>query len=122
MKNHVFPTDTTKEYFTEEQCHIIEIFNNETPASFSLARARVEIDVQTKLHALDGIDEAYYILQGEGEMELEGKGISTVKPGDFIWIPKGQAQRIKNTGTSDLIFLCVCSPKFREENYQSLEP
>lgn len=121
MKKSIFPTDTSKEYFTPEQCHIIEIFNNEVPAPFSLARARVEVGVQTKLHALNDIDEAYYILQGKGEMELEGKGISVVKTGDFIWIPKGQAQRIKNIGTTDLIFLCVCAPKFVEEAYKSLE-
>ena len=35
--------------------------------------------------------------------------------------PAGTAQRITNTGESDLIFLCVCMPRFTPDSYESLE-
>jgi hypothetical protein len=30
-------------------------------------------------------------------------------------------QRIANTGTDDLVFYCICSPRFTQECYESLE-
>jgi hypothetical protein len=29
--------------------------------------------------------------------------------------------RVENVGTSDLLFYCVCTPRFRPEGYESLE-
>lgn len=37
-------------------------------------------------------------------------------------IPAGVAQRIANTGTSDLLFYELCTPRFRKEAYRDLEP
>jgi mannose-6-phosphate isomerase-like protein (cupin superfamily) len=38
-----------------------------------------------------------------------------------VVIPAGTPQQIENTGTTDLVFLCVCSPRFRQEGYEALE-
>ena len=44
-----------------------------------------------------------------------------VGPGDVVSIPKGVPQRILNNGEADLIFLCVCTPRFEMDCYTSLE-
>lgn len=117
----IFPTRPECEFDTPERCHITEILNKGDLASFSIARARVEPGVQTQLHALRHTDEAYYILSGEGEMEVDGQIIGAVRSGDVIWIAKGKSQRIRNTGAGDLLFLCICHPRFEAEAYEDLE-
>jgi mannose-6-phosphate isomerase-like protein (cupin superfamily) len=34
-----------------------------------------------------------------------------------VVIPAGVRQRIENIGPGDLIFLCICTPRFCVENY-----
>lgn len=121
MNQKIFHTASSKEFFTPERCHITEVMNPIENITFSIAQARVEPGVVTQLHALKETDEAYYILSGEGEMEVDGKILGKVKSGDVIWIPKEKSQRIKNVGMDDLIFLCICSPKFKVDVYENLE-
>ena len=109
------------EFYTEERCHILEILNTEEHPNFSLAQARVEVGVTTVWHTLKEADELYYIIQGTGEMEIEDDFKSTLTKGDAVLIPKNKSQRIKNTGTVDLVFLCVCAPRWKPELYFSDE-
>jgi mannose-6-phosphate isomerase-like protein (cupin superfamily) len=118
-KPQILPTIEADEYYTEERCHIIELFNQAGEAG-SIARARVEPGETTALHALDGL-ECYYILSGEGDMEINGQQMGKVKQGDTVVIPANAPQRITNIGKEDLIFLCFCAPRFIPENYKSLE-
>lgn len=118
-KPQILPTRLADEYYTEERCHIIELFNQPESAG-SIARARVEPGQTTALHSLDGL-ECYYILSGVGEMEIDGEQMGKVKAGDTVVIPANAPQRITNTGREDLIFLCFCAPRFVPENYKSLE-
>lgn len=37
-------------------------------------------------------------------------------------IPPGVRQRIKDTGDEDLVFLALCTPRFRKEAYREVEP
>jgi hypothetical protein len=39
---------------------------------------------------------------------------------DVVAIPAGKLQRITNAGTTDMIFLCVCTPRFQAEFYVDL--
>jgi mannose-6-phosphate isomerase-like protein (cupin superfamily) len=119
LKPQILPTLEANEYFTEERCFINELFN-QTAGEASIARARVEPGVTTALHLLDGL-ECYYIISGQGEMEMDGKKMGMVKAGDTVVIPANMSQRIKNTGSEDLIFLCFCAPRFIPENYKPLE-
>ena len=75
----VYSTDISRELYTRERCHIVEILNHNNCENLSIARARVEPGVTTEWHRLD-VDEAYYILAGQGRMELNGVH-ETVKPG-----------------------------------------
>lgn len=114
--------DESKEFFTNERCHILELLNNHnTDKSFSIARARVESGVTTAWHRLSDITEYYYILEGVGFMEIGENPGFEVKKNDLITIPSNQAQRIENTGVEDLVFLALCDPPFTDANYTDLE-
>ena len=114
-------TDDTKEFLTEERCHIIELLNNPSDRSSSIARARVEPDVTTAWHRLKDTAEMYYILEGKGLMEIGEDYTQEVSKGDIIKIPENTPQRITNTGVEDLMILCFCVPAFGMENYEGLE-
>jgi mannose-6-phosphate isomerase-like protein (cupin superfamily) len=109
------------EFYTPERCHIVEIHNGGDDEGCSIARARVKPGITTELHAVRQTIERYVILEGEAEVEVGGAGPTWIKALDVVQIPAGASQRIRNTGTGDLIFLCVCTPRFRRENYVSLE-
>ena len=116
----LYRADPAAEFFTAERCHILELMNQAASPDLSIARARVAPGVTTELHALS-MREVYVILEGEGRMEDGGAG-TEVRPGDCIDIAAAQPQRITNTGASDLIFLCLCLPRFQPDAYRSLEP
>lgn len=113
-------TDEALEFPTEERCHILELLNESSDRSFSIARARVEPDITTAWHRLKDTAESYYILKGKGLMEIGEDFSQEVKAGDTIKIPENIAQRITNIGNSDLIFLCFCVPAFGAECYEAL--
>lgn len=116
----IYHTDDSKEFDTDERCSIIEILNKPELEHISVAQARVKPGVTTAWHTLDG-DELYYILEGTGVAELGDRFKKELGPGDLLHIQKNTAQRITNTGQADLRFLCICSPRFTEQSYHSLE-
>jgi mannose-6-phosphate isomerase-like protein (cupin superfamily) len=109
------------EFFTEERCHIVELFNLPDDNSCSVARCRIEPGVTTQLHSLRGITERYVILEGKGSVEVGREPAVEVGPMNVVHIPAGVSQRITNTGQTDLTFLCICTPRFRPEVYVSHE-
>lgn len=105
---------------TKERCDIAELSNSQEDPELSVARARVAPGVTTRWHRLDGIAERYVILEGQGRAELGGLPPQDLLPGDVLRIAPDQAQRITNTGTEDLVFLALCTPRFRWEAYEDL--
>jgi len=121
MEAKIIRQSDLTEFYTEEHCHISEIYNRPEDRSHSLARTRVEPGITTAWHLLKDVSEIYYIISGEGSMEVGDKVVEKVTPGDAVFIPKNVQQRITNTGENDLIFLCVCAPAFSPECYEDLE-
>jgi mannose-6-phosphate isomerase-like protein (cupin superfamily) len=117
----VVHNDGTPEYYFEERCHITEWWNTADDEAASIARARVEPGVTTRLHRLRGVTERYVVLEGEGRVTVGEQKPDTVKAGDVVVIPPGANQRIANIGGSDLVFLAICTPRFRPELYEDLE-
>jgi mannose-6-phosphate isomerase-like protein (cupin superfamily) len=109
------------EFFTYKGCFILETWNRTDDPAVSVARARVEPGVTTRLHRLAGIAERYLILAGSGRVEVEGVPPRVVGPGDLVYIPADQGQRIANTGEGDLVFLAICTPRFVPEAYLDIE-
>ena len=110
------------ERWLEERCHITEWWNSPRDLLASIARARVEPGVTTRLHRLAGITERYVILEGRGRVEVGSAAPEDVGPGDVVVIPPGMPQRIANTGDSDLVFLAICTPRFTPDAYEDIEP
>lgn len=121
MNPQIMHPDRSDEFYTDERCYILELFNRPAYPRFSIARARVEPGVTTALHALEGTDEIYYILSGKGRMEVDGYLKEEVRAGDLVVIPAGRSQRITNVGEQDLLFLCICGPRFEPAVYVDLE-
>jgi mannose-6-phosphate isomerase-like protein (cupin superfamily) len=113
--------DPEREYYFREGCFITELSNGEHDPDVSLARARVEPGRTTAWHTLAGTTERYVILEGCGRVETGDLPPRDVHPGDVVVIPPGCRQRITSTGAGDLVFLCVCSPRFCPENYADTE-
>ena len=116
MSNKAIPD----EVWTSECCFIAELLNNEQTSEVSVARARVEPGVSTTLHSVS-VAEWYVIESGTGLMTMGKETPRRVAAGDAVAIPRGVAQNIRNDGDCDLIFLCVCAPRFTQECYTSLE-
>lgn len=121
MKSATIRPDPDEEFYTEERCHILEMSNSADDEALSIARARVEPGVTTALHKVIETAERYVILAGEGIVDIEGLEPWSVQVGDVVLIAPGAEQRITNTGPDDLVFLALCTPRFRQENYVSTE-
>ncbi len=120
MVNGVRRTDPVNEYFTAENCHILELSNSADDAAVSIARARVAVGATTRWHRLHGIAERYVILAGRGSVEVGDTAAEIVVPGDVVHIPAETRQRIHNVGAEELIFLAICTPRFVQQAYEDL--
>lgn len=120
MKHGLRRPDESAEFFTPEGCHILELSGAADDPELSIARARVEPGVTTQLHALDGMAERYVIVEGKGEMEIDGEQTPVVA-GDVVLIPPGVPQRVTSTSDGDLVFYCICTPAWHDGAYRALE-
>jgi mannose-6-phosphate isomerase-like protein (cupin superfamily) len=117
----IYKQDLTREFLTPEGCHILETYNSTREEELSIARARVEPGIMTARHAVRSTVERYLIVEGSGRVEIEGLPPTDVAPGDVVVIPADVPQRITNTGAEDLVFFCICTPRFRQAKYRALE-
>lgn len=121
MKTQILKADEANEYFFDEGCFILELSNSPADPDVSIARARVKPGVTTKLHRLQGVVERYVILSGTGQVEVDGIPPKLVSAGDVVIIPALCSQRITNSGSEDLVFLAICTPRFTQEIYQNMD-
>lgn len=85
---------------------------------YSLAHATVGPDQKTKPHRLESC-EVYYVLAGKGMMCIDRETFA-VRPGCAVYIPPHAVQHIENTGDSDLTFLCIVDPAWRQDDEEVL--
>ena len=78
----------------------------------SVAHAIVPHGESTLPHVLKTSSELYYILEGTGEMHI-GRESTPVHGGQIVYIPRGEQQHIRNSGSGDLVFLCIVAPKWQ---------
>jgi len=121
MFAQVKKSDDTREYSTAERCTILEVANDVDDTDVSIARARVAPGITTAWHKLIGIAERYLIVSGQGCVEVGDMNAVNVEEGDVVRIPAGERQRITNTSDHDLVFYAICSPRFQQKYYVSLE-
>ncbi|MBT3242236.1 MAG: cupin domain-containing protein [Bacteroidetes bacterium] len=106
------------EYFFKENCYITEMHNTPEDPDVSIARVRVKPGATTNWHKLKHTTERYIIRNGEGLVEIGTNDPKVVSTGAVLVIPPNTLQRLCNTGSDDLIFLAVCTPRFIIENYE----
>lgn len=121
MKATIKQQRPDQEFYTPERCYISELSNSTDDPQLSIARARVTPGVTTCWHLLKESIERYCIVSGKGVVEIGELPPQEVNNGDVIIIPPMCRQRITNTGENDLIFLAICTPRFRMDDYQDLE-
>lgn len=121
MKETIKRIDPGAEFYTPEKCHINELSNTPDDSEVSIARARVEPGVITRWHRLAGTTERYLIIEGKGRVEVGDLPPQDVGPGDVVLIPPACPQRITNLGDEDLIFLAICTPRFRQDAYEDID-
>jgi len=104
-------------FITKDGSEIRELLahRNSAVRNQSLAEARVAPGASTAPHFHRVTEEIYYILSGEGQMQL-AKEQRRVGPGDAIAIPPGMIHTITNTGATPLTFLCCCAPGYEHED------
>ncbi len=79
----------------------------------SLAEATLPADTSTQRHYHKVSEEFYFLLEGSGEMDLDGER-RTLRPGDAVLIPAGAWHTI--TALSPLRMLCCCAPPYSHED------
>jgi len=121
MKAAVKHANPGDEFYTRERCYITELSNSAADPAASVARARVAPGVTTRWHRLAGTCERYCIISGTGLVEVGELAPQEVSSGDVVLIPPMCRQRITNTGTEDLVFLAVCTPRFVQDAYEDIE-
>ena len=121
MKETIKQQNIKEEFYTPEKCYITELSNTPDDPDVSIARARVEPGVTTRWHRLKETFERYVIISGRGIVEIGKLPPQEVIAGDFVLIPPMCRQRITNTGTEDLVFLAICSPRFSQDVYEDID-
>lgn len=81
----------------------------------SLAEATIAAGEATVRHHHRRSEEIYYVVEGSGLMELDGR-TARVSAGDAILIPPGARHRIRADATGPLRLLCACAPPYSHED------
>lgn len=79
----------------------------------SLAEASLPVGGVTDRHYHKLAEEFYFILEGTGDMEIDGEH-REVGPGDCILIPPGAWHQITSAG--GIRFLCCCAPPYSHDD------
>jgi mannose-6-phosphate isomerase-like protein (cupin superfamily) len=119
MQPKIVKANSPNEYLTPEHCHIAENYSDK---GVSIARATVQPGVTTLAHHLVGIQEIYLITSGQGKVTIGGLEPTNVGVGDVVIIPPQTSQKVTNTGKTNLVFYCICTPRFTEACYVNEEP
>lgn len=119
----VIPLSKCPEFLAGDGCRLREILHpdkQDLDLRYSLAHATVFPQQTTTPHRLK-TSEVYYILAGQGRMCIDGV-TADVQTQDTIYIPPEAVQSITNTGNTDLVFICIVDPAWREEDEVVLAP
>jgi mannose-6-phosphate isomerase-like protein (cupin superfamily) len=81
----------------------------------SLAEATIPVGTQTTAHYHPKSEEIYFVMQGSGEMMIDGSR-RMIGPGDAVAIPPGAIHSLHNTGGEPIRILCCCAPGYEHED------
>lgn len=104
--------DAVEPFVTKDGSTIRELHHTEVQ---SLAEATLEVEQATERHYHSVAQEIYFVLKGQGKLEIDSE-ITYVRPGDAVLIPAGAFHQLENNGTSELRFLCFCTPPYSHDD------
>jgi len=116
VKPKIVRAKQLNENYTPELCFVGE---NYSEKAVSIARARVKPGITTVPHHLKEVQEIYLITKGRGKVTIAGLDPTEVNVGDVVIIPPETSQSITNLGKNDLVFYCICTPRFTADCYVS---
>ncbi|AFS83007.1 cupin domain-containing protein [Candidatus Nitrosopumilus sediminis] len=87
--------------------------------NYSLAQFTLEPGKKSKLHKIKS-SEIYYILEGTGNIMIEGEK-HVLQKDDSVYVPPNAKQFIENLGTENLRFLCIVEPAWKSDDEMLLE-
>jgi mannose-6-phosphate isomerase-like protein (cupin superfamily) len=107
----VLNVSSQKPFTTRDGSRIRSILDrtNAPVLNQSLAEASLPAGSATERHYHKQSEEFYFVLEGEGTVEIDGE-TKPVAVGDAILIPPGAWHQIK--ASSALRFLCCCAPPY----------
>jgi len=86
---------------------------------YSVSHSTIQPGKRSKRHKMK-TSEVYYIVEGTGVINIDAES-QTVSKDDSVYIPPFSVQFIENTGNTDLKFLCIVDPAWRQEDETMLE-
>lgn len=114
--------DDQPTYTTLDGSLIRELVRPERQGSrhLSLAEATIAPGQSTTRHRHHATEEIYYVLSGEGTVEVAARQ-HRVHSGDTVLIPPGAEHRATCIGDMPLRLLCACSPPYQHEDTELTE-
>lgn len=61
------------------------------------------------LHAHEGMDKVYQVIEGEGEFLLDGR-VLPMRAGDMLAAPPGVPHGVRNSSTGRLLVMVILAP------------
>jgi mannose-6-phosphate isomerase-like protein (cupin superfamily) len=90
---------------------------SETGGAYSLTEHLVTAASDPPLHVQVDEDEAFYVLDGEIELEVDGR-VVTATPGTFAFVARGAAHRFRVlTPTARMLVICSGKPSDNLEEF-----
>jgi quercetin dioxygenase-like cupin family protein len=107
---HVSSLATAAPFTTKDGSTIRELHHT---AAQSLAEATLAAGQSTQRHCHRASEEIYFVLEGEGDLEIDGDG-RRIAPGDAALIPPGAWHEL--VAASAMRFLCCCAPAYSHDD------
>jgi len=79
----------------------------------------VEPGNSSNLHAHDNREEIFYVVSGRGRIRVDDEE-AAIEPGSCIYIPKGSAHQLFNTGDEILEVVAAASPPFDLDGFKDV--
>jgi len=86
---------------------------------YSIAHFTIQKGKKNLIHKMK-TSEIYFILEGEGVMHIDDEKFP-MKKNSSIYVPPMSKQFIENSGNSELKFLCIVDPAWKQDDEILLE-
>ena len=86
-----------------------------TARNQSLAEATIAPGTATTAHFHRASEELYLVTAGRGLLRIDTEQ-REIEAGNCAVIPPGAVHQLRNTGETDLVVVCACSPPYSHED------